>query len=124
MKYFILSLLAAQLTGCASANVAQKLSFVSFDEKANPDSLKSVGSIEGKDCTWYVWGYAIGMDPTVRNAFFNAANQKEDSLIPGQTATSKGAPLKVVKNISVEHGGFNAWLVSRSCMVVTGAGYR
>ncbi len=44
-----------------------------------------------------MWGYAIGADPSVRNAFINAANQQEGSLIPGQQMKSKGSPLKVVK---------------------------
>ncbi|MNL63072.1 hypothetical protein D3C87_1871630 [compost metagenome] len=71
-----------------------------------------------------MWGYAIGADPSVRNAFINAANQQEGSLIPGQATKSKGSPLKVVKNISVEEGGFNAYVASRRCVIVTGAGFR
>lgn len=124
MKYILLLLAAAQLTACASASVAQKLNFVAFDEKTDPEALKSIGSVEGKDCTWYVMGYGIGEDPNVRNAFLNAASQRETSLIPGQTAKYKGSPLKVVKNINVEEGGFNAYLASRRCVTVTGAGFQ
>lgn len=124
MKYLMLILLAAQLTGCASATVAQKLNFVAFEDKVKVDQLTAAGNIDGKDCTWYIWGYALGMDPTVRNAFNNAASQQEGSWIPGQQKESKGAPLKVVKNISVEEGGFNAYIASRRCVIVTGAGFR
>lgn len=124
MKYFILLFLALQLAACASYNIAKNLNFVSFDENAKSDSLKSIGPVDGKDCTWYVAGYAIGEDPTVRKAFASAAAQEEGSLIPGQQSTKKGDSLKVVKNIAVESGGFNLWLVSRQCMIVTGAGFR
>lgn len=124
MKYFILSILAAQLMGCASASVAQKLNFVAFDEQIQQQNLKSLGNIEGKDCTWYIMGYGVGLDPTVRSAFNNASNQVEDSLIPGQAKKSSEGPLKVIKNVSVEQGGFNAYVASRRCIIVTGAGFR
>ncbi|MBK9321605.1 MAG: hypothetical protein IPM97_01375 [Bdellovibrionaceae bacterium] len=124
MKYFIYLILASQLVACASASVAQKFNMVSFDEKADPADLKPVGNIEGKDCTWYVLGYGVGEDPTVRKAFQNAVNQQEMNLIPGQKTAAKGAPLKVVKSVSVEEGGFNAYVATRRCMIVTGAGFQ
>jgi uncharacterized lipoprotein YmbA len=124
MKYLMLLFLAAELTACASASVAQKLNFVAFEDQVKVDQLTSAGNIDGKDCTWYVGGYALGMDPSVRNAFTNAASQHEGSLIPGQKMESKGAPLKVVRNISVEENGFNAYIASRRCVIVTGAGFR
>lgn len=124
MKYVISLFLASQLAACASSSIAQKLNVVSFDEKANPADLKSIGNVEGKDCTWYVMGYGVGEDPTVRNAFSNAVNQKEMNLVPGQAAVAKGPGLKLVKNVSVENGGFNAYVATRHCMIVTGAGFQ
>lgn len=124
MKYVIYLFLASQLVACASSSIAQKLNVVSFDEKANPADLRSIGNVEGKDCTWYVMGYGVGEDPTVRNAFYNAVNQKEMNLIPGQAAAAKGPGLKIVKNVSVENGGFNAYVATRRCMIVTGAGFQ
>ncbi|MGZ3795535.1 MAG: hypothetical protein ACXVB1_04180 [Pseudobdellovibrionaceae bacterium] len=124
MKYVIYLFLASQLAACASSSIAQKLNVVSFDEKANPADLKSIGNVEGKDCTWYVMGYGVGEDPTVRNAFYNAVNQKEMNLVPGQAAVAKGPGLKIVKNVSVENGGFNAYVANRRCMIVTGAGFQ
>lgn len=119
---FGLILSALELTGCASANTAQNFSMLAFDEKAKSDDLKSIGNIEGKDCTWYVLGYGVGEDPNVRNAFEHAMNQTEGSLIPGQAAKVKGARLKGVKNVSIENGGFNAYVASRRCITVTGVG--
>lgn len=124
LNYLIYLTVASQLVACASANVAQRLNVVAFDEKVDPAAMKSVGTIEGKDCTWYVWGYALGEEPTVRSAFANAVNQKEMNLIPGQEKVTKGAPLKVVRNVSVEQGGFNAYVAYRRCMIVTGAGFQ
>lgn len=124
MKYIFYFALITQLAACASSSIAQKLSMVSFDEKVNPSETKSIGNIEGKDCTWYVFGYGLGEDPTVRNAFSNAVNQKEMNLVPGQKTAAKGPGLKIVKNVSVENGGFNAYLASRSCVIVTGAGFQ
>lgn len=121
-KRISLMFLLSQLVACASANVAQNLSIVAFDDKATSESLKSVGNIEGKDCTWYLLGYSVGEAPSVRNAFLNAMDQREGSLIPGQRATVKGTPLKAVKNVTVEGGGFNAYIASRSCVIVTGVG--
>lgn len=121
-KRILLMIFLSQLVACASGNIAQNLSVVSFDDKATAESLHSIGNINGKDCTWYVLGYSIGEAPSVRNAFLNAMDQREGSLIPGQKATVKGAPLKAVKNVTVEGGGFNAYIASRSCVIVTGVG--
>ena len=120
----LITLLLLPLAGCASASLAQKLSVVSFEEKAKPNELQSIGGVDGKDCTWYIAGYPMGAAPSARNAFLNAASQKEDALVPGQSATNKGAPLKVIKNVSVERSGFDAWILARSCVVVNGAGFR
>jgi hypothetical protein len=122
MNKACLILLAFQMVACASTHVAKNVSMLTFDEKATAENVHAVGNIEGRDCTWYVWGFPIGEDPTVRSAFQNAMNQKEDSLIPGQPAATKGAPLKGVRNVTVQDGGFNAYVASRLCVIVTGVG--
>ena len=122
MKYIILLLAATQFAACASAPVAKNLNMVSFEEETQSTPARPIGNIEGKDCTWYVLGYGVGEAPSVRNAFASAVSQKEQSLIPGQEAKSKGEALRGVKNVSVQQSGFDAWLVRRYCMVVTGVG--
>lgn len=124
MKYIVIGFLALQLTACATAKVAQELSTVGFDDKIDTNNLRSIGSIEGSDCTWYLFGWGIGPNPTVRTAFANTVKQRQDNLIPGQEATYSGGPLKVVKNVSVESGGFNAYIASRRCITVAGLGYQ
>jgi hypothetical protein len=123
MKYILISLLALQLSACATSKVAQELSTVGFDDKVDPDNLHTLGSIEGSDCTWYLFGWGIGPHPTVRTAFLNTVKQKQDNMIPGQEAQYSGAPLKVVKNVSVESSGFNAYIASRRCITVAGLGF-
>jgi hypothetical protein len=124
MNKFILTLPMLLLLGCATANVSKNLKMVAFDEKVDADNLKSVGNVEGKDCTWYVFGYGVGLAPDARSAFQSAANQTEQSLIPGQETKAKGPGLKMVRNVSVQDGGFNAWLLRRSCIIVTGVGFQ
>lgn len=124
MKYALLVLCTFHLAACATHTVAKNLNFVSFDESAKGDQLKTAGSVDGQDCTWSVVGYNIGPEPSVRRAFANTASQTQDSMIPGQQGTQKSGAIKVVKNISVETGGFDIWLLGRRCITVTGAGFR
>lgn len=124
MKYWMMGLLALQLSACATSKVAQKLGTVGFDDKIDSEGLRSVGSIEGSDCTWNLFGWSIGPAPTVRTAFQNTVNQKQDNMIPGQAAKHNGAPLKVIKNVSIEESGFYAYVASRRCINVTGLGFQ
>ena len=109
-------------TGCASTKVAKDVKLVAFDE--NIDIVSSIGNIEGKDCTWSVLGYRLGETPTVYRAFLNTMNQQDGGGIPLVTAKAAGTPLKAVRNVSISNEGFSAWVVGKSCIVVTGAGYR
>lgn len=119
-KLICLFYLLAQ--GCASSQIAKDFRMISLEEK--PTELKSIGPVEGKDCTWSAFGYRIGDEPNVANAFNSAAEQKEQSLVPGEKAKVHGTGLKAIKNISVENSGFGIWVVGRSCIVVKGAGYQ
>jgi len=126
MKKMIMLCFLPLLGACASSSVSQKLTFVSFEEKPKPQELTSVGSIEGRTCTWALLGYELGLAPSVRDAFTNAVHQKEEGMLPTEQAKSKGTggSLKMVRNVAVEEGGFNAWVLSRRCITVTGVGYR
>lgn len=120
MNTGILLLVAGLLSACASTQTAKQFRYISYEETPTPQ--KSVGTLEGKDCAWSVLGYSLGQ-PNVRTAFANAAAQKGDALIPFREGEAKGPPLKSVRNVTVEDGGFNAWVASRSCVVVTAEGY-
>lgn len=121
-NYAALGLIPLVLAACASTKVAKDLRYVSFEEK-NQKALQSVGTIEGRDCKWSVLGYRLGEEPSVRVAFQNAMEQRDGNFIPGQDLKKKGDSLKEVKNITVEQGGLNLWVVGRQCIIITGAGY-
>lgn len=110
------------LAGCASSQVAKDFKYVGFEDEPTPS--KAIGTVEGRDCTWSVMGYSLGAQPTVRTAFQNAADRRAGHFIPGQELEKKGAGLKSVRNVSVENDGFNAWVVGRYCVVITGGGYQ
>lgn len=126
MKYLISNLLTVIFfSGCATVKIAENVKMVAFTDKPTTRETKSLGNIEGKDCTWYVWGYAMGTDPSVRTAFINTAEQSEE-IIPMMKKKKEGSSggLSYLRNVAVDPSGFNAWLVSRSCMNVTGLGYQ
>jgi hypothetical protein len=108
------------IQGCASTQTAKELRFVGYEE--TPTAMKSVGPIEGRDCAWHFLGHYLGQ-PTVRAAFANAATQKKEGYLPGQTGENKGSALKSVRNINVENDSWSFWVAGRSCVVVTGEGY-
>lgn len=69
MRSFLGTLLSlGPLSGCATVHVAENVRMISFSDKPNTKDTKSVGNIEGKDCTWYAVGYPLGGDPTVRSS--------------------------------------------------------
>lgn len=126
MKKIILALLPAMFSmGCATVKVAENVKFIAFADKPSTKDAKSLGNIEGKDCTWYVLGYPLGMDPTVRTAFQNTAEQSEEK-IPMMRQKKEGATgnISYIRNVTVDPSGFSAWVVGRRCMNVTGVGYQ
>jgi hypothetical protein len=109
------------LGACASTQTAKQVRYIGYQETPGPE--KSIGTIEGKDCSWSVLGYSLG-SPTVRSAFSNAANQRKEGFMPGQVGETTGSRLKAIKNVSVEDDGFNVWVLGRRCMVVVGEGFQ
>lgn len=125
-KLFILIALAttAGLTGCVTYNHAENLKMVGFDDKGQKG--QSVGNIRGEDCTWTILGAKLGGDPTVDRAFINARNQAGLLESGGMKVDSRSnAPtLRYVNNVHTANDGFNAGVVAKQCIVVTGVGYR
>lgn len=124
-KIFILLAAMAGLSGCATYNYAQNLKMVSFDDTGAKG--QSVGNIRGEDCTWTILGYQMGGVPTVDRAFTNAKNQAGALESAGWNNGGKdrnGPTLRYVNNVSTANDGFNAGIVAKQCIVVTGVGYR
>jgi len=123
MKRFISILSILLLTSCAQYQYANKVKMVSFDD--NVKKGKSVGRIEGKDCTWMVLGYWLGGQPTVDKAFMNAQDQAGALASAGLKKADAKNRLRYMNNVSTENEGWNAaGLVGKQCLVVKGAGYR
>lgn len=124
----ILTFLSAALglSGCASYNYAQNLKMVSFEE--NGVKGKSIGNIRGEDCTWTILGYQLGGAPTLDRAFRNVRNQagtlESAGLDISDAKNRGGSPLRYVNNVSTANDGFNAGVMSKTCIVVTGVGYQ
>ena len=110
--------------GCATYNYADNVKMISFDE--NVQKGKSVGQVRGEDCTWTVLGMQLGGLPTVDRAFNNARNGAGTMESAGFSSSSapKADGLRYVNNVTTKHDGFNAGVVAKNCIVVTGMGYK
>lgn len=124
LRVLILATLTAGLAGCATYNYAENVKNISFDD--NPTKGVSTGNIRGEDCTWSVLGYQMGGLPTLDRAFINAKNQAGGLESAGLTSDGKGRgeKLRYVNNVHTSNEGFNAVIVGKTCIVVTGIGYR
>ena len=124
MRYLLLS--SVIFAGCATYNHASNIKTVSFSD--NVAKGQPAGTIRGEDCTWSILGYKTGSPPTLDRAVMNAQNQTEGgSLVSGTglSKTDKGTgPLRYMSNMSAKPDGFNAGIIGKECIVVTGLGFR
>lgn len=113
-------------TGCATYNYAESVKTVAFSDDVKKGT--SVGNIRGEDCTWSVLGYKMGGEPTLDRAFINAKNQAGGLESAGLGSLSgnkaRGETLRYVNNVHTQRDGFNALVVGKTCIVVTGMGYK
>ena len=118
--------LSIGLAGCATYNYAEKVKMVSFSDDVSKG--KSVGPIRGEDCTGRVLGYQLGGAPTLDRAFINAMNQAggvEAAGFGSVTGNSgRGQRIRYVNNVSTKPEGFDAVVVGKQCIVVSGVGYQ
>lgn len=124
MKNFIvLSAVFILAQGCASYNYAQNMKMVAFTDDVTKG--KSVGQVEGQDCTWTVLGYKLGGAPTIDKAFSNT--QKQATMLQSAglgTTTENTDTLRYVNNVTTSRAGFDAYVVGKDCLVVKGIGYK
>ena len=127
-NYALMALVLFASTGCATYNYAEQVKMVSFSEDLKKGT--SVGSIRGEDCTWSIGGYQMGGLPTIDRAFINAKNQasglESAGMIGEMTGAKKnrGEALRYVNNVHTANEGFNALIVGKKCIVVSGLGYK
>lgn len=114
------------LASCATYNYAHKVKTISFDDNLTKGT--AVGPIRGEDCTWTVLNQPLGGAPTIDKAFINAKNQASAMASSGFGVLEKTAntntPIRYINNATTMNEGFNAYLFSKQCLVVTGVGYR
>lgn len=125
MNKVLVAACALCLSACATYQTAQKVSIVSFDDK--PTKGKSVGNIRGEDCTWRVLGYQLGGLPTVDRAMTNARRGVDGGLAAAgwkTGASNQDIGLRYVNNVSTRNEGFDAGVLAKTCIVVTGVGYK
>lgn len=108
--------------GCATYKYANNVKMVSFSDDVSKG--KSVGNVRGEDCTWTVAGYKLGGEPTIDKAFINTKKQASTMQSAGfSSAANQADALRYVNNVTTEREGFNAVIVGKDCLVVTGVGY-
>lgn len=119
----LLTLSLGLLSSCATYNYAQKVKTIAFDD--NITKGQAVGPIRGEDCTWTVFGQQLGGQPTIDKAFINAKTQAGFLASAGLTTqTSNANQIRYINNATTANEGFNAYVLAKQCLVVTGVGYR
>ncbi len=121
---FCLKLLALVgfLTSCATYNTVRELRLVGFEE--NVKKGKSLGQVEGGDCIYHVFGYWLGGQPTISRAFSNAQKQYTSTIADSGGGKSGAGSVRYMNNVTVKNDGFNAVLFGKSCIMVSGMGYK
>lgn len=111
-------------SGCATYNYAQNVKTISFSD--NLQKGQSTGNIIGEDCTWQILGYQLGGLPTVDRAMSNAQHQVDGGSLKGSVGGLKTSQngLRYINNVSTKNTGFNAGIVAKQCILVTGLGFR
>lgn len=127
MKFALsLSLAGLLLGGCATYNTMENVKLVSFEDDV--PTAKSVGPVRGESCAFAVMGYWLGGKLTVDKALANARTQTGTSIVSAVHSDNQAnlgdKTLKYMTNVSTDWDGFDAYVVSKSCLVVKGVGYK
>lgn len=121
-----LALLGLFLGGCATYSTMENVKLVSFEE--NVPTAKSVGPIRGESCGFAIMGYWLGDKLTIDKALANARTQAGSSIMSSVHSNNQSNlgdnTLKYMTNVSTDWDGFNTYIVSKSCLVVKGVGYK
>lgn len=118
---FLLTLFA----GCVTYPDVKEIKTIGYSDDVSKG--KSTGQFSADDCVWQVFGYWLGGNPDVSRAIANARTQKKsnigDAFGAGTEATTGGQSIRYANNITTKYTGFNAYIVGKSCVEVSGMGY-
>jgi len=122
----ILACVALSFSSCATYQYAKNIKSISFDDDVHQG--KSVGPVRGEDCIWEIFGYKLGGSPTLDRAFASARNQTSSGIntVFGGATESVGSDkaLRYINHVTTSTDGFDALVVGKKCLIVTGTGYR
>jgi hypothetical protein len=121
-KGFLFIALFVVAQGCATYKYANNVKMVAFSDDLSKG--KSVGNVRGEDCTWSVFNNPMGGAPTIDKAFINTRKQADAVQSAGFSNATQADSIRYVNNVSTERAGFNAGIVGKDCLVVTGIGYK
>lgn len=117
MKFSTLLLIFAFIpffVSCTTPLYMKKVKLLSYSK--NPHRGKSLGRVSGKDCSWRVFQFNLGA------ADLERAIAKSKT---GSTDLRQGnLAVDYFKNLSCRTKTENYFIVSNTCYVVTGTGYR
>jgi hypothetical protein len=113
----------ALLSACTTHQTIKEIKMVSFDDDVRQG--QSVGQITADDCNFYILGYAIGNPPSISTAIKNAQTQKTTGIADAITnEKSTNQAIRYMNNVTVKPGGFDAYVVKKNCIQISGLGYR
>lgn len=124
MLRICLAMFALLSVGCASYQYAQNVKTMAFSEDIKKGT--SVGNVTGADCTWKILNYQLGGAPTIEKAFQHAQHGTDGSSLVGSMDTKQQGKgdLRYLANVNTKNDGFDAVLFGKTCIVVTGIGYK
>lgn len=107
---------------CAHYADVKEVKLVGFSDDTSKG--KPVGQFESDDCTYRVFGYALGGNPDLSRAIANARTRKKTSITEVAVQDKdEGQALRYASNVTADYDGFSAGVFGKSCIVVKGAGY-
>ena len=95
---------------------------------AEPQKSEQTGPIVGRKCAWHFFSASFSNPPSVQQALNSAMinrNETQWEAIAGSSSTEaiQLNEIRLINNIVVETSGFDAWLIGRQCVFVSGLGY-
>ncbi|MEO0336225.1 MAG: hypothetical protein AAF202_07515 [Pseudomonadota bacterium] len=103
----VLVAIAWILSGCASHPYANNVKMVGFS--GDTKKGRTIGSVEGEDCQWAIFGYPLSEPPRLDKAMRELVRESN---------------VRYVNKVSSVNEGFNIVLLRKNCIRVSGVGYR
>jgi hypothetical protein len=125
LKYYLnigIFLLGGMFTGCGTIQPFKEIRHIGYDEV--PTRGKSLGRVEGSDCSYKFFGHWFGY-PSLDRALDNASSGRSSSITEsvGGRSGIQGKGVKYLNNVRYEQSFFDIWFFGQDCLIVKGKGY-